>query len=178
MSDEERSSRELFYQNLIWIVDGTPFKENFDCYHLLPNPKSDLASDIVWVKATRPLEGAGKGIFFRLSEMRKEYPDATKATLRGGWYHFMHEIEAQVKESYCGHQQYDWVRPRRIWLDSTCPVYIDFGDECLLRLETYDESGLLCVFRISKMNFMHDVMTERSNLAVGKTFYPIARGNF
>lgn len=173
MSDEERISRERFYRNLVWIVDGTPFNENFDCYHLLPHPKSAVAEDIVWVKATRPLKGAARGLFFRVSEMRKEYPDATKVNVRGGWYHSMHEIETLVNESYCGHQQYDWVRPRRTWLDATCPVYIDFGDDSLLRLDTYDESGMLCVFRISKLKFIHDVMTETSNVAVGTRFYPL-----
>jgi hypothetical protein len=174
MSDEERISRERFYRNLVWIVDGTPFNENFDCYHPLPHPKSAVAEDIVWVKATRPLKGATRGLFFRVSEMRKEYPDATKVSVRGGWYHSMHEIETLVNESYCGHQQYDWVRPRRTWLDATCPVYIDFGDDSLLRLDTYDESGMLCVFRVSKLKFMHDVMTETSNIAVGTRFYPLA----
>jgi competence protein CoiA len=30
MSDVERISRESFYRNLVWIVDGLPFKDNFD----------------------------------------------------------------------------------------------------------------------------------------------------
>ena len=172
MTDEERLSRELFYNNLIWVVDGRSFKQNFDCYHLLPHPASEVARDIVWVKATRSLKGAARGIFFRMSEVIEDYPDATKATVRGGWYHFMDEIEDLVNAAYCGHQQYDWVRPRRTWLDATCPVYIDFGEEYLLRLEVYDESGLACIFRIAKRKFLHDVMTESSNIAVGSRFYP------
>ena len=110
-------------------------------------------------------------------EVIVDYPDATKATVRGGWYHFMDEIADLVNAAYCGHQQYDWVRPRRTWLDATCPVYIDFGEEYLLRLEVYDESGLACVFRIAKRKFLHDVMTESSHIAVGSRFYPLHAPN-
>jgi hypothetical protein len=39
-------------------------------------------------------------------------------------------------------------RPRHTWLDATCSVDIDFGEEYLLRLEVYDKSGLACIFRI------------------------------
>jgi hypothetical protein len=39
--------------------------------------------------------------------------------------HGIREIEAELDEAYRGHHQYDWVRPRRTWLDATCPVYID-----------------------------------------------------
>jgi hypothetical protein len=52
-------------------------------------------------------------------------------------------------------------------------VYIDFGDEGLVRLEIYDESGLSCVRRISKRKFLHDVMVETSARAIGTRFYPI-----
>ncbi len=127
MTDYERLSREAFYQNLVWIIDGRGFRHNFDIYHPLPHPASELAQDIVWLKATRPMQGAVRGIFLRLSEGVLDYPGATKATLRGGWMHFMHEIETELHETYAGHRQYDWVRPRRTWLDATCPVYIDLG---------------------------------------------------
>lgn len=56
MTDAERLSREAFYGNLIWIIDGKPFKANFDIYHELPDPRSELAKDIVWTKARRTHE--------------------------------------------------------------------------------------------------------------------------
>lgn len=43
MTDSERLSRETFYQNLICIVDGRGFRKNFEIYHLLPYPQSELA---------------------------------------------------------------------------------------------------------------------------------------
>jgi len=173
MKDEERTSREEFYKNLVWIVDGSGFKHNFDLYHLLPAPGSQIAQDVVWSKARRHMDGANRGIFFRLSESLLEDPHVTKSTLRGWWYHFMHEIEDMVNQSYIGHHQYDWVRPRMTWLEANCPVYIDFGDDYLVRLEVYDESGLKCVRLISKRKFVHDAMTKTDAKAIATRFYPI-----
>lgn len=154
MTDAERQSREAFYGNLVWIIDGRGFRDNFDIYHLLPDPASKVARDIVWVKAIRPMSGAADGMFFRLSEGRQDYPEReiTKATLKYGLIHSLREIRTKVEQAYRGHHQYDWVRPRRTWLDAACPVYIDFGNDFLLRLETYDESTLPCVRYVAKRN--------------------------
>ncbi len=160
MTDAERISREGFYRNLVWVIDGAVFRDNFDIYHMLPDPKSELAQDLVWNKAKRHMNGANTGIFFRLSEALEENPSVTKATLRGGWIHGIHDIEDEVHQSYNGYHQYDWVRPRKVWLDAKCPVYIDFGDEHLVKLDTYDESGLKCIRLVSKRKFVHDVIVE------------------
>lgn len=173
MNVEERIAREEFYQNLVWVIDGSVFRQNFDIYHILPDPESDVAQDIVWSKAKRHMEGANRGIFFRVSEAILDYPDVTKSTLRGGWYHFMHEIENEVKQAYRGHHQYDWVRPRQTWLSAYCPVYIDFGDEYLVKLEVYDESRLECVRLISKWKFVNDSMIETDARKIASRYYPI-----
>lgn len=47
MSDEERIARENFYKNLVWVLDGSVFSLNFDIYHMLPEPESTIAQDIV-----------------------------------------------------------------------------------------------------------------------------------
>ena len=125
-----------FRDKIVFIgATAESFRDNFDIYHLLPAPESEIAQDLVWCKASRPMQGAASGLFFRLSEGRAEFPDETitKATMRDGFYHGIHEIEADVVQAYCGHHQYDWVKPRRTWLDATCPVYIDFGDDRLVR---------------------------------------------
>lgn len=68
MTDAERASREGFYRNLAWVIDGRGFRANFDILHLLPAPESVIAQDLVWWKATRPMQGAARGLFFRKSE--------------------------------------------------------------------------------------------------------------
>ena len=173
LTDAERLSREYFYKHLVWIVDGRGFRNNFDIFHLLPHPGSELAQDIVWLKATRPMKGAAHGLFMRLSEGVSENPSVSKATLKSGYMHGMHEIETDVNKAYRGHHQFGWVRPRRTWLDATCSVYIDLGDDFLARMEVYDESGLRCIQRISKRKFVHDVMTETSVDAIASRFYPL-----
>lgn len=158
MTDAERMSRESFYQNMIWILDGSVFSKNFDIYHQLPHPSSPVALDLLWIKAKRHLHGANRGIFLRMSEVVAEDPMATRATYTGGgWMHFYQDIQQDVLDAYRGHHQYDWVRPRRTWLDATCPVYIDFGHEWVARLETYDDSNLPCVCLISKRRLVSDL---------------------
>jgi hypothetical protein len=176
MTDAERVSREEFYRNLVWVIDGRGFRDNFDIYHMLPDPKSELASDLVWSKAKRHMNGANAGLFFRLSEALEDDPSITKATLRGGWIHGIYDIEEEIKSSYNGYHQYDWVRPRKTWLDAECPVYIDFGDECLVKLDIYDESGLKCIRLVSKRKFVHDVMVEDKAENIATRFYPITPG--
>jgi competence protein CoiA len=176
MTDAERISREEFYQNLAWVIDGTVFQDNFDIYHMLPDPKSELARDLVWSKAKRHMNGANAGIFFRLSEALKDDPSVTKSTLCGGCIHGIYDIEEEVKNSYNGYHQYDWVRPRKTWLDAKCPVYIDFGDEYLVKLDTYDESGLKCIRLVSKRKFVHDVMVDDKAENIATRFYQIKSG--
>jgi competence protein CoiA len=106
------------------------------------------------------MDGSNRGLFFRLSEAREDDPLVTKATLRGGIYHAMHEIADQVIGAYRGHHQFDWVRPRRTWLDATSPVYIDFGEDYLVRLETYDESQLPCIRIVMKRDLVERAMVE------------------
>lgn len=167
ITDAERLSRESFYGNLVWIVDGTGFRKNFDIFHLLPDPTSQVAQDLVWFKASRKLGGAARGLFWRLSET----PERSQSMVE---IHDIREIEEQVAEAYRGHHQYGWIRPHRTWLEATSPVYIDFGGDCLLRLETYDDFGLPCIFIVSKRKFVHDAMTEESAQTIASRFYPIS----
>lgn len=174
MTDAERISREAFYKNLIWVIDGRGFRSNFDVYHRLPHPKSEVARDIVWAKASRPMQGAADGMFFRLAETQRDYPERTitKATLSFGRIYSLRDIQADVEEAYCGHHQYDWVRPRRTWLDATCPVYIDFGGDFLVKLEIYDESNLPCVRYVPKTMFLHAVMVETDAGVIASPVFP------
>lgn len=172
ITDVERLSREIFYQNLVWVIDGRSFRENFDLYHQLPHPTSELAKDLVWSKAKRGMNGSNGGMFYRLSEMLLEDPTVTKATLNWGRVHDTREIEAEMKNHASDYFQYDWIRPRKTWLDATCPVYIDFGGELLIKLETYDDSGLRCVRVISMQKFLHDALVEQRADAIATKFYP------
>lgn len=174
MSDAERLSREVFYQNLVWVIDGRTFEKNFDIYHLLPSPESKIAAGLVWVKAERKLQGTVAGLFFRLSECQKIDPSVIKANATSGWIHSLRDIENQVNEVYRGHHQYDWVRPRTTWLDASRPVYIDFGNDYLVKLGVYDDSGLRCIRLVSKAKFVNDVMTKDRSIDIGEEYLEIS----
>ena len=166
MLEGERNAREDFYGNLLWIVDGRGFIRNFDILHKLPNPKSPLASDLIWFKARRGKRGSSQGMFYRLSETQRHYPDEvitksdSESLNRLVQVHSTMKILTEIDQSYCGHHQYDWIRPRRIWLDSTCPVFIDFGNQMLVKLDIYDSSGLPCIQYVSKRHFIQETMTK------------------
>ena len=172
MSDAEANAREAFYGNLLWIVDGSGFRKNFDVYHKLPHPTSDVERDIVWYKAHRGMKDSTGGQFFRLSEANRDNPDncVTKSTIGSldglVEVHSRQEIESQVDAAYRGHHQYDWVRPRRTWLESTFPVFIDFGGDQLIKLEVYDITGLPCIRYVPKRRLIHEAIIKSDAHAV------------
>lgn len=170
ISDEERISREQFYSNLIWVVDGRPFCKNFDIYHPLPDPGSDIGKDLVWAEAKRGLLGSQSGLCFKVSAERMRDANATKLSVyrSGGelfaWGGFS---RSEVLSSFKGQYQYDWIKPRKGWLESECPVFIDFGGVSLLKLETYDSTGLKCIKAVSKDKFVKDALVKETATAVG-----------
>ena len=168
ITDKERESRETFYKNLVWVIDGKEFENNFDIYHKLPNPKSELELDLRWFKAMRNRLGSNDGMFYRISEAQKLYPDAVDYSMVE--VHSIRKIQEEVDKNYNGYHQYDWIKPRKTWLEASCPVYIDFGNEFLYKLETYDNSGLACVRIISKLKFMYDVMHEKKADNIATSF--------
>lgn len=182
MSDKERVSREEFYKNLVWVIDGDKFKNNFKFCHMLPDPNSELGKDLVWFKAKydRLIPVGEDGIFYRISktkELYQEVPELQKNNLEviPGLVeiHSMREIFKEVKANHDGHYQFDWKRPRSTWLEAKCPVYIDFGGSLLWKLETYDETGLRCIKHISKSKFMYDVMHEEKVENIAKKWFNI-----
>ena len=56
--------------------------------------------------------------------------------------HGLAEIIDEVLDAYVGHRQYYWVRPRTTWLESPCPVFLDFGDDWVAQLDSYDDYKL------------------------------------
>lgn len=170
MSDEERISREEFYKNLVWVIDGRGFRKNFDIYHKLPDPHSEIAQSLVWEKAERHKNGSNDGLFYRKSKVTDHN---FNRIIEDYELHSLYKIEHEIDLSYSGYRQYDWIRPRQTWLDAKCPVYIDFGEDYLVKLEVYDSSGLTCIRFVMKRKFIHDVSVETDACAIATRFYPI-----
>ena len=186
MSDSERESRENFYGNLVWILDGRSFRNSFHVGCKLPEPDAPVVRDVVWHQlsrqayrcSTNPLADTVPP-FSRVSEIAKDYPGFTKQMWGSGpsrmvLLHRGDEIADIISTHYRGHHQFYWTRPRKTWLDAMCPVYIDFGGELLHKLQQYDESGMLCVRLVAKRKLIHDVMVEINVHKIATRFYPIA----
>lgn len=163
MSDSERRSRESFYKNLVWVVNGAPFQQNFEICHRLPDPTEEVANDLVWYPAQPGMLGTIDGMCWRRSE-NPHYNDTPHQLVKLlSWQ----DRDRIVEETYRGHHQFTWLRPRGGWLDAVCPVFFDFGGSCLWRLERYDTRGLRSVRAVAKAAFIADVMSLSEAAKVG-----------
>lgn len=156
ISIDEQVSRETFYENMIWIINGEKFKKNFYILDKLPNPSDEFVRDIVFDSRRRA--DLGK-TFFRHSLN----PD-----LRSPKYPFqmfrvsnMEEIQNEIEESYIGHHLYDWVKPRKNWLTSKSKVFIDFWDEYLYNLTKYDYYKLSVVRMYKKEYIIERILNSK-----------------
>ena len=186
MTDSERESREAFYDNLIWIVDGRSFQNRFHLGWMLPDPHADGFEDIVWFHQSRAamlrfvyLTGTVSP-FWRISEARKHFPNLTSENIRSEMprdslvlVHSGDDIRDRVLANYLGHHQFHWTRPRRTWFDAKCPVYFDFGEEVLYQLAEYDDRLGHCVRLVAKRKLIHDAMVETCAKDIATRFYPI-----
>jgi|SRR5690554_3640356 len=148
ISSDELRSREMFYKNLIWIINGVPFEKDFHILNRLPDPKADLFQDIGFMYGRKDDFGR---TFYRHSENNK---NATMVLL-----HSITEIENEINQQYIGHHLYDWIRPRSVWQESSCRRFVDFGDNWLWEFQVYDKEGLRCVRKYDKGYFI-----KRANL--------------
>ena len=140
MSPEELASREVFYGNMIWIVDGKPFEKQFEILESqLPHPNSDILKERIFY--------APQAAIFC---MRAELENGESMVELFSAKH----IEQQIIADYRGHHFYKWTRPREIWLNATSPVFLDFGTDELVRLTHYNPKTQRCVQRISKRHLV------------------------
>lgn len=139
---DELRSRENFYGNMVWIVNGAKFVSSFHILGRLPNPAADWVNDIVFFQQRRDQQGQ---LFWRRSE--NQNVDVANGDLV--LVHGIGVIQENIDQSYIGHHFYDWVKPHSVWLDSLKPVYIDFGDDFLWRLTEYG-GNMKCAQIVSK----------------------------
>lgn len=139
ISFEEIQSRNNFYKNIIWIVNGEKFRERFFLLHQLPNPDSKEMEDI------RIMFDGHKDhypAYYRISENAK---DAKMVII-----HSLDDISELATKQYIGHHLFAWMNPRINWYNNNVPTYIDFGDNFLYKLEIYGESKVYCIKIVSK----------------------------
>ncbi|MCC6396717.1 MAG: hypothetical protein IT282_06830 [Bacteroidetes bacterium] len=146
----ELYARELFYGRMLWVVNGARFAAQFTVLHALPDPRSEFAQDLVFCPATSKWPRSS-GIFWRKSEN----PDTKPGDLVE--LHSISSIKSEIEREYIGQHQFEWVRPHTVWFESTAPVFLDFGEDTLWRLQEYD-SAIRCVQGVPKEQLIQSLL--------------------
>lgn len=158
ISYEEQTSREEFYKEMIWIVNGEKFKNTFHVLDKLPNPNDEFTKDICFNRRKHNHYGR---VFFKFSESpelllpRNEQP-------KGKLYrsHNVDDIQEEIEASYIGHHQFDWVKPRLNWLLNKSKVFIDFGDDKLHRIIQYGDYKLTALRIYNKQEIISRILEK------------------
>lgn len=155
ISLEEIRSRENFYKNLLWIVNGKKFRTRFKVWKApLPDPTCPIFDDIVFMASKYE---ASCSMFWRKSE-NPEALGTERAMVR---VRSTREIAGQISKNYIGHHSFHWTRPHIAWLEARCPVFIDFGTDLLWKLEAYRDQ-FHCVKVVSKEVVIANIKSETS----------------
>lgn len=163
ISFEEMRSREGFYKNLIWIVNGKKFQSRFKVWKSpLPDPKASAFDDVVFV-ATKYQTSCS--MFWRKSE-NPEAKGVGNSMVR---IRSAREIQNNIGKHYIGHHSFYWTRPHTAWLEAKCPVFIDFGTDLLWKIEPYRDQ-FHCVKAVSKEVIIANVMNETSILNIANGY--------
>lgn len=123
ISTDELKSREEFYDKLIWVVNAEKFSDNIIIGFKLPNPKSTFPENI---------DFANSDHFLPYDKFK--YPDGTREYSAAISEKFLPLVEQQ----YLNHHRLTWKYKRKVWLEAKSPVFLDFGDDKLWRIQQLD----------------------------------------
>ena len=150
--ERELLSRECFYEDMIWIVNGDKFKKHFSVLNPLPDPTSKFARDLVFLPQHKHANGFA--LYWRLSE-NPEHRPGSRDLVR---IHSTHEIDERILSEYIGHHLFDWKHARSAWFKARKRVYFDFGDENHLLYfhvyQSYGDTPLWCIQFVSKWSII------------------------
>ncbi|MFH7030020.1 MAG: competence protein CoiA [Heteroscytonema crispum UTEX LB 1556] len=158
MSEEELHSRESFYGNMIWIVNGEKFRNNFTILDRLPKPFCEFFEDIVFLPKHPNATYIGL-MYYRKSEnfgyenwCNSGGVGSSPSLSFSSRTSIDHkELKQRIEDNYEGHHLFKWKNSRTVWFQAEKPVFIDFGGNRLWQLRKYyDGRDLWCVQKISK----------------------------
>lgn len=149
ISIEELKSRELFYDNMIWIINAKEFRKNFHILGELPNPKDVFFSDIKFHPRKKENEGRCYSKISEIEASEQRYEVFSN-----------HRIRDKILESYVGHHLYDWKYQSKVWFKSSKRCYLDFGNEFLYELGTHGKGKTPCVKKIEKQYFIEKALAS------------------
>ena len=140
---DELHSRERFYKEMVWVVNGAPFRDRFTIMDRMPSPEAEEMVDIRIMTDYNEEHYRG---YYRVSENRFG-PGLVIA-------HPYEELRQLVDKRYRGEHLFSWKNMRRIWFKATKPVFFDFGDNNLYQLLSCHENRLWYIKITSKKLFV------------------------
>lgn len=151
LSSEEIEKRNLFYDKLIWVINGERFKKNLIITSDIPHPNSPLLKDYIFSVYESAFYQSPT---FFLTEEYQEYGSSSKR-----YYLDDPELESVVEEHEESEKVYflfRWAYKHKTWLKSTVPVFIDFGEDVLYRIRKRRQINMTMVYLqvVKKQDFL------------------------
>lgn len=175
ISSETITERELFYEKMIWIINGNSFKDSFRIWNKEYQMNWQLKPEIIpdfynWNLKKRRRSLIVRGIQIKQKEIRTilinqkfihtAFEDIYCYDLSEGESAFAVEARVQAgilklyRERSSGQHKkrinYEWQRPRKSWRDAQAPVFIDFGEDHLIWIKSnmgYKEGEGLKIYK-------------------------------
>lgn len=122
ISVNELRSREAFYPNLVWVVNGEKFK-GFKILKHLPDVDSPFLSDFLFSHTAN------------LTMVKKEDVLAGKKPKVLTFHH--PELRAIPLTSY--YYSFRWLYPHQVWYEAKCPIFIDLGGYFIYQLKQREQ---------------------------------------
>lgn len=143
MNDAELLSREAFYGNMAWVVNGESFLKNIEFGPMLPDPQHPVSQDM---RVYPPRSGGQEFMYYLASENE---PGASMVEV-----HSSRKIRSLVEQTHIGHRLFIWKHSRDIWFRSTVPVYLDFGGDVIWQITRFNAGSAHCLMKTNKSAFI------------------------
>lgn len=164
ISLEELRSRENFYKNMIWIVNGEKFRPRFKVFKtFLPNPECRDFDDIVFMSTNNEHSCT---MYWKKSENPHALNNSKNEMVR---IHSTRKILKKMNDHYIGHHPFYWQRPHIAWMEAKCPVFIDFGTDLLWKIENY-RGQFRCVRAVGKEEIVSNIINKESIHSIANNY--------
>ncbi|WP_284383689.1 competence protein CoiA [Litoribrevibacter albus] len=159
ISETELVSREEFYNDMIWVVNGEKFVHNMRYGAKLPDPNHPLCNNIAVNEDFSKNFGYRKSFtFFHISDYAGPHQLVE--------IHSSEEIKDIIEHTHIGHYLFKWRNPRYVWFKSSKPVLFDFGTGVLWQLMRFNDHSSYCIAAYLKDDFIKDFGGSTSSEAL------------
>lgn len=121
ISISEAQSREQFYKKMVWVVNAREFKDNIIFGHKFPDPKLEFPKNYRFIGREHMV------VYDRLDTFDESFIQILNS-INGV------PVKELVEKNYTRHHVFEWKHPRKLWLETTVPTFLDFNDGILWRI--------------------------------------------